>query len=180
MLDILFSHSYYYPLDKKQWENKTPYPPLGTIYAASLMRENDFSVSLFDTNLRNNPFDIEMKSYEDDALVLNKVDMIETFNYLLGLKVTTVSIKKGILEVVGVNNADEAILILWRDVSITSNNALDEWFSKQGYSSRDLEFDLIYVNGDNNLPNLRTGEESWKVQLIEEAFHTLMFDAKDV
>ena len=59
MLDILFSHSYYYPLDKKQWENKTPYPPLGTIYAASLMRENDFSVSLFDTNLRNNPFDIE-------------------------------------------------------------------------------------------------------------------------
>lgn len=136
--------------------------------------------SLFNIKMFNNPFDVEMKSYEDDALVLNKVDMIETFNYLLGLKVTTVSIKKGILEVVGVNNADEAILILWRDVSITSNNALDEWFSKQGYSSRDLEFDLIYVNGDNNLPNLRTGEESWKVQLIEEAFHTLMFDAKDV
>jgi anaerobic magnesium-protoporphyrin IX monomethyl ester cyclase len=69
MLDILFSHSYYYPLDKKQWENKTPYPPLGTIYAASLMRKNDFSVSLFDTNLRNNPFDIEKEIQEKKAFL---------------------------------------------------------------------------------------------------------------
>ena len=59
MLDILFSHSYYYPLDQKQWNNKTPYPPLGTIYAASLLRKSGFSVSLFDTNLRDNPFEIE-------------------------------------------------------------------------------------------------------------------------
>ena len=58
MSDILFSHSYYYRLDPKQWKNKTPFPPLGTLYAASLMRENGFSVQLFDPNLLPGPSEI--------------------------------------------------------------------------------------------------------------------------
>ncbi len=86
MLDILFSHSYYYPLDKKQWENKTPYPPLGTIYAASLMRENNFSVSLFDTNLRNNPFEIEKQIQEKKPSFLVIYD--DGFNYLTKMCLT--------------------------------------------------------------------------------------------
>ena len=86
MLDILFSHSYYYPLDKKQWENKTPYPPLGTIYAASLMRENNFSISLFDTNLRNNPFDIEKEIQEKKPSFLVIYD--DGFNYLTKMCLT--------------------------------------------------------------------------------------------
>jgi adenine-specific DNA-methyltransferase len=72
------------------------------------------------------------------------------------------------------------LLSLWRNTYEVDNDALDAWFKKQSYNSRDMEFDLIYVNGDNNLPNLRMGQESWKVQLIEETFHTLMFDIKDV
>lgn len=32
-----------------------PFPPLGTLYAASLMRKNGHDVSLFDTNLLDNP-----------------------------------------------------------------------------------------------------------------------------
>lgn len=51
MHNIVFSHSYFYKLDPKQWSNKTPFPPLGTIYAASYLRENNYQVSLFDTNL---------------------------------------------------------------------------------------------------------------------------------
>ena len=35
--------------------------------------------------------------------------------------------------------------------------------------------DVIYVNGDNNLLNIRKDEERWEVKLIEEAFHQLMF-----
>jgi anaerobic magnesium-protoporphyrin IX monomethyl ester cyclase len=58
MSKILFSHSYYYKLDPKQWKNKTPFPPLGTLYAASLMRENGFEVDLFDTNLLDSSLDI--------------------------------------------------------------------------------------------------------------------------
>jgi len=49
MNKILFSHSYFLRLDPKQWKLGQPYPPLGTIYAAALMRENGYQVSLFDT-----------------------------------------------------------------------------------------------------------------------------------
>jgi len=58
MLDILFSHSYFYKFDNKQWKNKTPYPPLGTIYAASYLRKHNYTVSLFDTCLIDNPKEI--------------------------------------------------------------------------------------------------------------------------
>ncbi|MBK7042721.1 MAG: hypothetical protein IPH50_02890 [Rhodanobacteraceae bacterium] len=44
---------------------------------------------------------------------------------------------------------------------------------------RDTEFDLIYVNGDNTLENLRVDPETWKVRLIEEDFHRLMFEGTE-
>ena len=42
------------------------------------------------------------------------------------------------------------------------------------------EYDVIYVNGDNNLENLRREDQTWKVRLIEEDFQRLMFDVQDV
>lgn len=87
MLDILFSHSYYYPLDKKQWANKTPYPPLGTIYAAALMRQEGYSVDLFDTNLRSNSRAIEQELQSKKPSYLVVYD--DGFNYLTKMCLTT-------------------------------------------------------------------------------------------
>ena len=42
-----------------------------------------------------------------------------------------------------------------------------------------MEFDLIYVNGDNNLKHRRP-DETWKVRLIEEEFKRLMFDVEEI
>ena len=55
MKRILFTHSYFYRFDPKQWDTKQPYPPLGTIYAAAFMREAGYKVSLFDTALIETP-----------------------------------------------------------------------------------------------------------------------------
>ncbi|MBL8402150.1 DNA methyltransferase, partial [Accumulibacter sp.] len=74
-------------------------------------------------------------------------------------------------------------LIIWRKLSgepEQDNLVLEEWFTKQGYSAKDSEFDLIYVNGGNNLENLKTPDDLWKVRLIEEDFHRLMFEADGV
>jgi len=87
MLDILFSHSYYYPLDKKQWANKTPYPPLGTLYAASFMRKKGYSISLFDTNLRTKPYEIEAEIEKSKPRYLVIYD--DGFNYLTKMCLTT-------------------------------------------------------------------------------------------
>ncbi|WP_445453234.1 B12-binding domain-containing radical SAM protein [Flavobacterium sp. 25HG05S-40] len=86
MSSILFSHSYYYQLDPKQWKNKTPFPPLGTLYAASLLRKNGFEVDLFDTNLLDSPNDITHKLHFKNPKYLVIYD--DGFNYLTKMCLT--------------------------------------------------------------------------------------------
>ncbi|MGB9434505.1 MAG: hypothetical protein WBQ89_19840, partial [Candidatus Acidiferrum sp.] len=52
MLDVLLTHSYHLPFDRKQSRKMEPYPPLGTLYAAGLLRTNGDSVAVFDTMLQ--------------------------------------------------------------------------------------------------------------------------------
>ncbi len=87
MLDIVFSHSYYYKFDPKQWKNKTPYPPLGTLYAASYLRENGYSVGLFDSNLIEDPKTIT--PYLNKHLPKIFVIYDDGFNYLTKMCLTT-------------------------------------------------------------------------------------------
>lgn len=72
-------------------------------------------------------------------------------------------------------------LVIWRkrpggespDGVEQDNLVLDEWFAT---NAKDGEVDLIYVNGGNNLENLKAPGDKWKVRLIEEDFHRLMFE----
>jgi len=51
MTDILFGQSYYLRFDAKLWAAMQPYPPLGTLYAASYVRSKGYDVALFDAML---------------------------------------------------------------------------------------------------------------------------------
>lgn len=105
-----------------------------------------------------------------------KVDLVETFNWLLGLRVKTMDTIRGVRVVTGTSPQGDKVLVLWRNVKEMPSAMLDEFFQKQGYNTKDMEFDVIYVNGDNNLENLRKDEETWKVRLIEDEFSREMFD----
>jgi adenine-specific DNA-methyltransferase len=109
-----------------------------------------------------------------------RVDLAETFNWLLGLRVRNVGVVCGVRVVDGINPAGERVLVLWRDRDETGSEKLNEWFREQGYAGRDLEYDLVYVNGDNDLASLRRAHETWQVRLIESEFQRLMFDVRDV
>ena len=63
-----------------------------------------------------------------------------------------------------------------------SNNGsrVSGFVEKLGIKVFDGEFDIINLNGYNNLANVKKEEESWKVRLIEEAFFNNMFDVKDI
>jgi len=128
------------------------------------------------------------------------VDLVETFNWLLGLKVRHIDCIEGFRVVEGTSPKGERVLVIWRkirDLSKTdpqkiaatrkqANCDLDAFFRKQQYNTLDSEYDLIYVNGDNNLMNIPLDpdtegiEPRYKVRLIEEEFKKLMFDVKDV
>ncbi|HWY70322.1 MAG TPA: DNA methyltransferase [Terriglobales bacterium] len=108
------------------------------------------------------------------------VDLIETFNWLLGLRVKHIDTIRGFRVVEGTMARGERALVIWRNTGEKANSDLDDFFLKQGYNTRDMEFDVIYVNGDNNLENLKRPDDTWKVRLIEEDFKKLMFDVQDV
>lgn len=53
MCDVLLTHSYHLFFDRKQVRKMQPYPPLGTLYAAGLLRDRGISVALFDSMIEN-------------------------------------------------------------------------------------------------------------------------------
>ncbi|QGJ68654.1 Type III restriction-modification system methylation subunit [Planctomycetales bacterium 10988] len=144
------------------------------------------SQSLLNVESFRNPDEYKLRVERDGETQLVNVDLVETFNWLLGLTVRHMDViplkkgQQGVRVVEGTNPDGDRTLVLWRSLDETDNEALDEWFQKQKYNTKDQEYDLIYVNGDNNLENLRRGDQTWKVRLIEEEFGCLMFDVEDV
>jgi anaerobic magnesium-protoporphyrin IX monomethyl ester cyclase len=55
---VLFTHSYFLRFDPKQWKTGQPYAPLGTLYAAGLLREKGFEVALHDVQFAKHPDEI--------------------------------------------------------------------------------------------------------------------------
>ncbi|MEO6166360.1 MAG: hypothetical protein ABIO46_04590 [Chitinophagales bacterium] len=49
MAEILLSNTYFLSFDPKQLKQMQPYAPLGTLYAAAVLRANGFTVALHDT-----------------------------------------------------------------------------------------------------------------------------------
>ena len=124
-----------------------------------------------------NPFNCYLNITKNNELQPTKVDLIETFNYLIGLVVESYAVpKEGYVVVTGKNLAGESILVVWRDCIQHNSTALNQFLEKSKYNPLDSEYDRIYVNGDNNVENLKTGDERWKVVLIEEEFGKRMFE----
>lgn len=145
-------------------------------YMLRYMLEVESRDSLLTTEMFQRPFGYTINATEHNERFETEVDMVETFNYLIGLIVESIKLIQGYVVVVGRNNDRERILVIWRDVAKHSNQALEAFCNTMEFNPHDNEFDLIYVNGDNNLQNLRKDEDTWIVRLIEEAFHTLMFE----
>jgi adenine-specific DNA-methyltransferase len=86
--------------------------------------------------------------------------------------------------IVGTGPDARRVIVVWRtapqgdevDDRERANLVLNEWFVMQGYGDR---FDLVYVNGDNNLASLKGVSDVWQVRLIEDDFRRLMFEADE-
>jgi len=144
--------------------------------------ESKGSESLLNLNTFEDPFNYKLNISTGSAGETRPatIDLVETFNYLIGLTVNHIDSIRGFRVIQGTSPKGEKVLVIWRNLKEKSNKVLDEFFRKQEYNPKDMEFDLIYVNGDNNLENLRREDETWKVRLIEEDFKRLMFDVQDV
>jgi anaerobic magnesium-protoporphyrin IX monomethyl ester cyclase len=79
-MKVLFTHSYFLQLDAKQLLSQTPFPPLATLYAAALLRENQHEVKLADLQFAASAKEIEehIHSFQPDVFVIYD----DGFNYL--------------------------------------------------------------------------------------------------
>lgn len=148
-------------------------------YMLGYMLDTETRDSLLNLSMFENPFAMTLKTTKDNELVETPVDMVETFNYLIGLHVETEDWYKNdsICVVQGTTHQDGlSTLVIWRNCKEIDNESLNKFFSRMDFRTRDSEFDLIYVNGDNTLPNLKRDEDNWKVILIEEEFTKRMFE----
>ena len=191
--------------------------------------ETKGSLSLLNIDAFAHPdaYSMEIKKPGSDSSSVMNIDLVETFNYLIGLRVAhyaapqsfnaafkrvedpglpedkeTRLVLDGRLHSdaegswtfrkiegwVPANPCDpsdgekERVLIVWRNLTgdlEKDNLMLDEWFKKNRISTHDSEFDTIYVNGSNNLSNLKQDGETWKVRLIEEEFMKRMWNSAD-
>tara|TARA_R110002072_G_scaffold137843_1_gene280750 strand:- start:3995 stop:7456 length:3462 start_codon:yes stop_codon:yes gene_type:complete len=188
--------------------------------------ETKGSPSLLNIETFDDPTDYRLRTKMPgtDEYAETAVDLVETFNWLIGLHVEHLDCWRGFdakfkrepdpelpkdettrlildgklteaeggkwrfrkveghtLTTPGDDTAREKTLVIWRVLTGNleeDNLMLDEWFRKYRLSTQDSEFDVIYVNGSNNLQNLRRDEENWKVRLLEEAFHQAMWEAE--
>jgi anaerobic magnesium-protoporphyrin IX monomethyl ester cyclase len=80
MSDVLFGQSYYLRFDPKLWAAMQPYPPLGTLYAASYLRSRNYEVALFDAMLAGS--EDEWARALDGTSARFAVIYEDNFNYL--------------------------------------------------------------------------------------------------
>jgi len=151
-------------------------PALREEYMLSYMLdfETKGSPSLLNLDAFENPFSYQLNITRDDETRAENVDLVETFNYLLGLTVCRTYVSDGFCVVEGTSPAGERVLVIWRNTKEKSNDDLDTFFEEQSYAG--VGFNRVYANGDNSL-TIRAADS--KVHLIEEEFRRLMFETED-
>ncbi len=136
------------------------------------------------------PFDYELDITVDSAGATQrtKVDLLETFNYLIGLTVKTIDIQlaRGFATVEGTLPDGKRTLILWRDCEKLDYDGLTKLCDRLAINPGDNEYDVVYVNGDHNLPTKLQaseadggGEKELNIRQIEPEFLARMFDVAD-
>ncbi len=160
-------------------------------YQLNYMLNAESRNSLLSTDDFKKPFDYSMNITTDSAGAYReqKVDLVETFNFLIGLTIKHIDAQpeRGFVTVTGTLPTGESCLILWRDCDLIDYRGLNKLCDKLAINPADNEFDVVYINGDHNIPTVltQTAEEGGetrvlKLRQIEPEFLDRMFAEEDV
>lgn len=132
--------------------------------------------SLVDGSAFAHPFDRALRVTQGDDVRTVTVDLVETFNWLVGLTVTRMDRTGDVQTVAGVLPNGERALALWRDVAKVDIDALDAWWKKSPYNAS-TELDVVYVNGSAGIATHRPKEAHWRLERTETVFLKRMLEA---
>src|SRR5512142_2197884 len=130
MTQILLGQSYFLRFDPKLWDAMQPYPPLGTLYAASVLRQHGYEVALFDAMLAESEeeWGRALDEHQPQYAILYE----DNFNYLskmcvLGMRAAAVKM---------------SAMAKWRGcaVILCGADAMDHY---QTYRVHDADYELV-------------------------------------
>ena len=142
------------------------------------MLQAETNSSLVKDEYFQHPFDVKLMITRLNEQKPTHVDMVETFNYLIGLYVERMIWPLDHICIVfgWLHGNDKPTVVIWRDVDIINNEALKDLFSKHVIPVIGNKAFTIYVNGENTLQNMATGADRWKVKRTEKEFINSMFE----
>ena len=129
--------SYEDTLNNLEFKQKGILPEFEDEYLINYMLLNEtpkYNLAMFEK-----PFEYKLNIAKNNEAVETNIDLVETFNYLLGLHVSSIKMKESYLIVKGTAK-EEAVTVIWRkDISV------------------ELKLDgevlegVVYINGDTNV-----------------------------
>jgi anaerobic magnesium-protoporphyrin IX monomethyl ester cyclase len=153
--DVLLTHSYHLYFDRKQTRKMQPYPPLGTLYAAALLRSAGISVALFDTMLTNpeDSFQAALEQNNPKIVVVYE----DNFNFLSKMCLTRMrDVAYGMLETS--LRAGATVLVNGSDASDHAADYLEKGFrcvllGEAEWTLLELVQHLLH-NGDSDVSHI--------------------------
>ena len=167
--------------------------PVSDLFAQHEALQNDYLLhymldvesrdSLLNTKHFDKPFDYQLNiaTTSSGAYEAKTIDLVETFNYLIGLRVSEINDKRenGLVMVQGINTSGEKTLVIWRDCEKYDYDRLNDYLNRHKINPQESEFDVVYINGDHNVPTVFTDSDdsvkTLKVRSIEAEFLSRMF-----
>lgn len=174
--------------------------PASDLFAQNEALQNDYLLhymldvesrdSLLNTQHFTKPFDYQLNiaTTSAGAYEAKTIDLVETFNYLIGLRVRNIDDqreKRSRVIVKGKLANGDNVLIIWRDCEKVGYEELNDFIRKNAYGVEDKAeyseetFKVVYINGDHNVPTVFTDSDdsvkTLKVRSIETEFLSRMF-----
>ncbi|HEV7665030.1 MAG TPA: radical SAM protein [Chloroflexota bacterium] len=169
---VLFGQSYFLRFDPKLFAAMQPYPPLGTLYAASFIRSRGYDVALFDAMLADSEteWDLALQRHQPTIAVLYE----DNFNYLskmcllrmrdAAFTMIGLARKRGCLVIVAGSDATDhaqayldagAQYVLVGEGEETLGELLDHLHGKPAAPPAEDILGLAYISGDELRVNPR-------------------------
>jgi adenine-specific DNA-methyltransferase len=160
-------------------------------YLLRYMLDVESRGSLLSVDDFKKPFDYTLNVAVDSAGAFEprKIDLVETFNYLVGLRVKHIDAQpeRGFVTITGTLPSGESCLVLWRDCDKLDYEGLSKLCDKLAINPADNEYDVVYLNGDHNIPTKLTqmaveggATRELKLRQIEPEFLERMFSVEDI
>ena len=155
MSDILLANSYFLKHDPKEYKNMNLYAPLGTLYAASYLKQKGYDTALFDTMLADSEEDLrsELRKHKPKAFVIYD----DVFNYLTKMclfrmreaafRMSEIAKEYGCTVIVSGSDATDnlekyfahkADYIIYGEGELTLGETTDYIFSRNGHTTDEI------------------------------------------